>query len=88
MLQETLQALRDKHGQIEPWWRAEHGYGFDTLTESEGRYLLPIEHAECATRYEKTQPKRQVKPLDVSCRAITKKPSLTSPEIHKFKLPH
>jgi hypothetical protein len=31
----TLQALREKHGQIEPWWKAEVSCGFDAVTESE-----------------------------------------------------
>lgn len=43
---ETLKTLRDKHGDIEPWWRAEFGYGFDVLTESEARYLSRAEDAD------------------------------------------
>ena len=35
-----IAALRSKHGQIEDWWRAEFGFGFDFLTESEARYLV------------------------------------------------
>jgi hypothetical protein len=36
---ETLAALRQKHGDIEPDCRAVLGYGFESLTESEARYL-------------------------------------------------
>lgn len=46
----TLQALRDKHGEIEPWWRAEFGYGFDALTESEALYLGRAEDADTIRR--------------------------------------
>ena len=35
-----ISALRSKHGKIEDWWRAEFGFGFDFLTESEARYLV------------------------------------------------
>lgn len=39
--QETLLELRSKHGdQLEEWWRAAFGYGFERLTESEARYLI------------------------------------------------
>lgn len=38
---ETLEALRNKHGtDLEKWWAKEFGYDFDCLTESEARYLL------------------------------------------------
>jgi hypothetical protein len=43
---ETLDALRGKHGGLEPWWRAEYGYGFDALTESEARDLVRAEDAD------------------------------------------
>ncbi|HSO84653.1 phosphoribosyltransferase [Thiocapsa sp.] len=46
----TLQALRSKHGDIETWWVAQFGYGFDELTESEALYLLRIEHADAIRR--------------------------------------
>lgn len=37
---ETLQQLRNKHGHdLEIWWQARYGYGFERLTESEARYL-------------------------------------------------
>lgn len=36
----TLQLLRQKHGpELEEWWIATFGYGFERLTESEARYL-------------------------------------------------
>ena len=42
-----LVALRAKHGQeLENWWKQSFGYGFDRLTESEGRYLLRAEDAD------------------------------------------
>lgn len=37
---ETCENLRERYGPLEIWWRAEFGYGFDRLTESEARYLL------------------------------------------------
>jgi len=38
--QETLDGLRQKHGQeLEEWWSATFGYGLEKLTESEARYL-------------------------------------------------
>lgn len=43
---ETLNTLRGKHGDIESWWRAEFGYGFDALTESEARYLSRAENTD------------------------------------------
>jgi len=42
----TLAALRAKHGDLEPWWRAGFGYGFDALTESEALYLGRAEDAD------------------------------------------
>ncbi|MEY2631908.1 MAG: hypothetical protein RIR00_562 [Pseudomonadota bacterium] len=46
----TLEALRGKHGTLEPWWQAEFGYGFDALTESEALYLLRTEDANTIRR--------------------------------------
>ena len=47
----TLEELRRKHGQeIENWWRASFGYGFEGLTESEARYLLRAEDADTIRR--------------------------------------
>lgn len=43
---ETLTALRAKHGNLENWWRERFGFGFDGLTESEARYLLRAEDAD------------------------------------------
>jgi hypothetical protein len=34
-----LESLRQKHEQLESWWRDKFGYGFESLTESEARYL-------------------------------------------------
>ena len=35
-----IQALREKHGQdLEDWWRQTFGFGYDSLTRSEARYL-------------------------------------------------
>ncbi len=42
----TLQALRAKHGDLEPWWRSQFGFSFDALTESEARYLERAEDAD------------------------------------------
>lgn len=43
---ETLQALREKHGtDLEKWWATTFGYGFERLTESEGRYLTRADDA-------------------------------------------
>lgn len=48
--QETLEALRKKHGQkLEEWWIATFGYGFDRLTESEAKYLIRSDDANTAT---------------------------------------
>ena len=39
--QQTLQKLREKHGQqLEEWWVSTFGYGLDRLTESEASYLF------------------------------------------------
>jgi hypoxanthine-guanine phosphoribosyltransferase len=55
----TLRALRSKHGDIETWWVAEFGYGFDKLTESEALYLLRIEQADTIRRrLAEAEPKR------------------------------
>ena len=44
---ETLHALRSKHGdELEAWWQENFGYGFDCLTESEARYLERADSAE------------------------------------------
>lgn len=42
---ETLSKLRAAHGQVENEFRAETGYGFDELTESEARYLASYKPA-------------------------------------------
>lgn len=47
----TLTALRNTHGDdLETWWRAELGFGFEALTESEALYLLRAENAETVRR--------------------------------------
>jgi hypoxanthine-guanine phosphoribosyltransferase len=47
---ETLEVLREKHGQkLEEWWIATFGYGFDRLTESEAKYLIRSDDADTAT---------------------------------------
>lgn len=43
---ETLTALREKHGDLENWWKQRFGFGFDALTESEARYLIRAEDAD------------------------------------------
>jgi len=44
---ESLQKLRGKHGEeLENWWRAAFGYGFECLTESEARYLTRADDAD------------------------------------------
>lgn len=43
---ETLRDLRQKHGDLEPWWKAQFGFGFETLTESEAKYLFRAEDAD------------------------------------------
>ena len=43
-----IQSLREKHGQdFENWWRQTFGFGYDSLTRSEARYLenSPDAHA-------------------------------------------
>lgn len=42
----TLSELRQKHGELESWWRTRFGFGFEQLTESEARYLLHAEDAD------------------------------------------
>ena len=48
MSDETLSKLRDRYGEtgLEQWWENEFGYGFDKLTESEGRYILNAKDAD------------------------------------------
>ncbi len=47
---ETLQTLRRKHGtELEQWWLAAFGYGFERLTESEARYLISGDDAHTIT---------------------------------------
>lgn len=46
LMAETLNALRAKHGDLESWWRERFGFGFESLTESEARYLLRAEDAD------------------------------------------
>ncbi len=44
---ETLNALREKHGkQLEDWWQEHFAFGFDCLTESEARYLIRTPDAD------------------------------------------
>jgi hypoxanthine phosphoribosyltransferase len=44
---ETLQLLREKHGQeLENWWLTSFGYSFEYLTESEARYLTRADDAD------------------------------------------
>ena len=44
---ETLQTLRRKHGnELEQWWNATFGFGFEGLTESEARYLVRSDNAD------------------------------------------
>ncbi|HMX29239.1 MAG TPA: phosphoribosyltransferase [Blastocatellia bacterium] len=44
---ETLQRLREKYGdELETWWVAAFGYGFECLTESEARYLTRADDAD------------------------------------------
>lgn len=44
----TLEQLRDQYEgtDLEAWWHNRFGYGFDSLTESEGRYLLRTKDAD------------------------------------------
>jgi hypothetical protein len=37
---QTLTTLREKYHELEHWWTNFFGYGFDSLTESEARYLI------------------------------------------------
>lgn len=39
--EKLLKELREKHGnELENWWNERFGFGYDCLTNSEGRYLL------------------------------------------------
>lgn len=44
----TIKQLRDQYDGtgLEAWWQNRFGYGFDSLTESEGRYLLRAKDAD------------------------------------------
>ena len=47
---DTLAQLRAKHGtELEEWWTATFGYGFERLTESEARYLTRGDNAHIIT---------------------------------------
>lgn len=47
---ETLRNLRSKYGnELEQWWLASFGYGFEKLTESEARYLFKAADAHTIT---------------------------------------
>lgn len=39
LCEQQLNSLREKHADLEHWWKDRFGYGFDCLTESEARYL-------------------------------------------------
>lgn len=42
-----LNELREKHGsELEYWWQHRFGHGFDSLTESEARYLVRTQDAD------------------------------------------
>lgn len=41
-----LQELRQKHGNLEKWWQDRFGHTFDSLTQSEARYLTRSENAD------------------------------------------
>jgi len=42
-----IQELRSKHGkELEEWWEKRFGHAFDSLTQSEARYLLKTENAD------------------------------------------
>ena len=43
---EQLAALRAKHEDLEDWWKARFGHGFDQLTQSEARYLERTKDAD------------------------------------------
>lgn len=50
LTEETLQNLRSKYGtELEEWWLATFGYGFERLTESEARYLIRADDAHTLT---------------------------------------
>ncbi len=50
LTEETLQNLRGKYGtELEEWWLATFGYGFERLTESEARYLFRADDAHTLT---------------------------------------
>ena len=45
-----LQNFRGKYGtELEEWWLATFGYGFERLTESEARYLVRADDAHTIT---------------------------------------
>jgi hypothetical protein len=41
-----IQELRQKHGSLEQWWKDRFGHTFDSLTQSEARYLARSENAD------------------------------------------
>lgn len=41
-----LAELRNRHGELEDWWRERFGFGFDALTQSEARYLARTADAD------------------------------------------
>ena len=41
-----LSELRAKHGHLEEWWKERFGFGFDSLTASEARYLINTAESE------------------------------------------
>lgn len=43
---EQLHTLRAHHGQLETWWQDLFGFGFDSLTQSEARYLVRTANAD------------------------------------------
>lgn len=44
--QQVLNDLRNKHGrELEEWWVASFGYGFEKLTQSEAKYLRRADNA-------------------------------------------
>src|SRR5207249_11182772 len=50
LTEETLRNLRGKYGrELEEWWLATFGYGFERLTESEARYLIRADDAYTIT---------------------------------------
>lgn len=49
--EETLRALRGKHGtELEKWWAATFGYSFEKLTESEAKYLFRADNADLISK--------------------------------------